>query len=81
ERELMLIKVRATGAQREELKRSADIFRGQIVDVTSTLYTILLTGTQQKLDAFVQAVGDAVILEVVRSGVSGIARGDKVLSP
>ncbi len=81
ERELMLIKVRATGAQREELKRSADIFRGQIVDVTSTLYTIMLTGNQQKLDAFIQAVGDAVILEVVRSGVSGISRGDRVLSP
>ena len=77
----MLIKVRATGAQRDEVKRCADIFRGQIVDVTSSLYTILLTGTQQKLDAFVQAVGDAVILEVVRSGVSGIARGDRVLSP
>ncbi len=81
ERELMLIKVRATGAQREELKRSSDIFRGQIVDVTSSLYTIMLTGTQQKLDAFIQAVGDAVILEVVRSGVSGVSRGDRVLSP
>jgi len=67
ERELMLIKLRA-------------IFRGQIVDVSSSLYTVLLTGTQQKLDAFIQAVGDAVILEVVRSGVAGIARGDRVLS-
>jgi len=81
ERELMLIKVRATGAQRDEIKRCADIFRGQIVDVSSSLYTIMLTGTQQKLDGFIQAVGDAVILEVVRSGVSGIARGDRVLSP
>ena len=80
ERELMLIKLRATGAQREEIKRCVDIFRGQIVDVTSSLYTVLLTGEQQKLDAFIQAVGDAVILEVVRSGVSGIARGDRVLS-
>ena len=81
ERELMLIKLRATGAQRDEIKRCADIFRGQIVDVSSSLYTVLLTGTQQKLDAFIQAVGDAVILEVVRSGVAGIARGDRVLSP
>ncbi len=80
ERELMLIKLRATGAQREEIKRCVDIFRGQIVDVTSSLYTVLLNGEQQKLDAFIQAVGDAVILEVVRSGVSGIARGDRVLS-
>ncbi len=81
ERELMLIKLRATGTQREEIKRCADIFRGQIVDVGSAVYTVLLTGTQQKLDAFIRAVGDAMILEVVRSGVAGIARGDRVLSP
>ncbi|MBT8148997.1 MAG: acetolactate synthase small subunit, partial [Gammaproteobacteria bacterium] len=71
ERESMLIKVRATGAMREEIKRTTDIFRGQIVDVNSTLYTIQLIGTQQKLDAFIEAVKDAKILEVVRSGVSG----------
>lgn len=80
ERELMLIKVRASGAQRAEIKRSVDIFRGQIVDVTSTIYTVQLVGTSSKLDAFLEAVGDASIIEVVRSGVSGIARGEKVLS-
>lgn len=80
ERELMLIKVKASGAQRAEVKRCVDIFRGQIVDVTSTLYTIQITGTSDKLDAFIQAVGDAAIIEVVRSGVSGISRGEKVLS-
>jgi|TARA_B110000116_G_C16754221_1_gene544959 acetolactate synthase-1/3 small subunit len=80
ERELMMIKVKATGAQRAEIKRCVDIFRGQIVDVSSTIYTIQLVGTSDKLDAFSQAVGDAAILEVVRSGVSGIARGEKVLS-
>lgn len=80
ERELMLVKVRATGAQRAEIKRCTDIFRGQIVDVGPTVYTIQITGTADKLDAYLQAVGDAAILEVVRSGVSGIARGDKVLS-
>lgn len=80
ERELMLIKVRATGAQRAEIKRCVDIFRGQIIDVTATVYTIQITGTSDKLDAFFQAVGEAAILEVVRSGVSGIARGEKVLS-
>lgn len=79
EREIMLIKVRASGAQRAEVKRCADIFRGQIVDVTSTIYTVQLVGTSEKLDAFLEAVGDASILEVVRSGVSGIARGEKVL--
>jgi acetolactate synthase-1/3 small subunit len=80
ERELMLIKVKASGAQRAEVKRCVDIFRGQIVDVTSTLYTIQITGASDKLDAFIQAVGDAAIIEVVRSGFSGISRGEKVLS-
>lgn len=80
ERELMLVKVRATGAQRAEVKRCVDIFRGQIVDVTASVYTIQIIGTSDKLDAFFQAVGEASILEVVRSGVTGIARGEKVLS-
>ncbi|HEY6131463.1 MAG TPA: acetolactate synthase small subunit [Halioglobus sp.] len=80
ERDLMLIKVRATGALREDVKRTTDIFRGQIVDVGPTIYTIQLTGTSDKLDAFVAAMADAEILEVVRSGVAGISRGEKVLS-
>jgi acetolactate synthase-1/3 small subunit len=80
ERDLMLIKVRAQGAQREEVKRTTDIFRGQIVDVGPNVYTIQLTGTSDKLDSFVTAVGEADILEVVRSGVAGISRGEKVLS-
>ena len=80
ERELMLVKVKAAGAQRAEVKRCVDIFRGQIVDVTSSLYIIQITGASDKLDAFLQAVGDAAILEVVRTGVSGISRGEKVLS-
>ncbi|HCS63010.1 MAG TPA: acetolactate synthase small subunit [Cellvibrio sp.] len=80
ERELMLVKVKASGAQRAEVKRCVDIFRGQIVDVTSTLYTIQITGASDKLDAFLQAVGDASIIEVVRTGVCGISRGEKVLS-
>ena len=80
ERELMLVKVKATGAQRAEVKRTVDIFRGQIVDVTSTVYTVLLTGTTDKLEAFIGAIGETQVLEVVRTGVSGIARGEKVLS-
>ena len=80
ERELMLIKVKATGAARAEIKRTADIFRGQIVDVTPNVYTIQLTGTTDKLDAFIQALSENAILEVVRTGVCGIARGEKVLS-
>ena len=80
ERELMLIKLKATGAQRAEIKRTTDIFRGQIVDVTSSVYTVQLVGASDKLDAFIESIGEASILEVVRSGVSGIARGDKVLA-
>lgn len=80
ERELMLVKVRANGAQRAEIKRCTDIFRGQIVDVGPSVYTIQITGAADKLDSFLEAVGETAIMEVVRSGVSGIARGEKVLS-
>lgn len=79
ERDLMLIKVRASGQIRDEIKRTTDIFRGQIVDVGPNTYTIQLTGTSEKLDSFVAAVSEADILEVVRSGVAGISRGEKVL--
>ncbi len=79
EREMMLIKVRAEGDRRNELKRLSDIFRGRIIDVTDESYTIELTGAGDKLDAFIQALDEGVIIEVVRSGVSGIARGDRSL--
>ena len=80
ERELMLIKVKAAGAQRAEVKRITDIFRGVIVDVTPTMFTVQLTGTEEKLDGFIAALAGTTIIEVVRTGVSGIARGEKVLS-
>lgn len=80
ERELMLVKVKASGFARAEVKRTADIFRGQIVDVTSQIYTIQLAGTSEKLDAFIAAVGEATdIVEVARSGVVGMARGERAL--
>jgi len=80
EREMMLIKVSADGVDmREEIKRLIDIFRGRIIDVTDTTYTLELTGTGSKLDAFIEALGSTNILETVRSGVSGIARGAKSL--
>ncbi len=80
ERELMLIKIKATGSQRAEIKRCVDIFRGQIVDVSSSAYTVQITGNSDKLDAFIASLTEGSVLEVVRSGVSGIARGEKVLS-
>jgi len=79
ERELMMIKVRAVGKEREELKRTTDIFRGRIIDVTDKSYTIELTGVSSKLDAFISAIDRASILETVRSGGSGIGRGERIL--
>jgi acetolactate synthase-1/3 small subunit len=79
ERELMLIKVRATGRERDEMKRMADIFRGRIIDVTERTYTIELTGNTSKIDAFIRALDRASILETVRTGSSGIGRGERVL--
>ena len=80
ERELMLVKVKAGGAQRTEVKRTSDIFRGQIIDVTQSSYTIQLTGTSEKLDAFLRALPEESVMEVVRSGVSGLSRGEKTLT-
>src|SRR5690606_26640651 len=79
ERELMLIKVRAVGKEREEMKRMADIFRGSIIDVTDKTYTIELTGVQEKIAAFINALDRTAILETVRTGVSGVSRGERVL--
>lgn len=79
ERELMLIKLTAKKEDRDEAKRMVEIFRGRIIDVTENTYTIEMTGTGEKLDAFIEALDDSMILEVVRSGVSGISRGDKAI--
>ena len=79
-RELMLAKVQATGEARSEVKRLTDIFRGNIIDVTDTTYTVELTGDGEKLDAFLTALSSITIHEVVRSGAIGISRGEKSLS-
>ena len=79
EREMLLVKLQAEGDRRDELKRLADIFRGRIIDVSDRTYTVELTGDGAKLDAFLQVLEPGAIIEVVRSGVSGIARGDRSL--
>ena len=79
ERELMLIKVIAEREEREEVKRLVDIFRGRIIDVTNSTYTIELTGPGGKLDAFIETLQGVEVVEAVRSGVSGISRGDRAL--
>ena len=79
ERELMLIKVRAGQKERDDMKRMADIFRGRIIDVSDNTYTIELTGDTQKLDAFIKSLDQGAIIETVRTGASGIGRGNRVL--
>lgn len=79
ERELMLVKVKATGSFKDDMKRLCDIFRGRIIDVADSSYTIELTGSGNKLDAFLEALDKTAILETVRTGASGIGRGDRIL--
>ncbi|NUF78483.1 acetolactate synthase small subunit [Snodgrassella sp. ESL0323] len=79
ERELMLVKLRATGKDRDEILRLTDIFRGHIIDVTDKTYTVEITGTSCKLDAFLDTVGKTLILETVRTGAAGIGRGERML--
>ena len=79
ERELMLVKIKTTSESRDEVKRMADIFRGQIIDVTPTTYVVEMTGPSSKLDAFINGIEEDNIIEVVRSGPTGISRGEKGL--
>ncbi|MDF1581801.1 MAG: acetolactate synthase small subunit [Methyloprofundus sp.] len=79
ERELMLVKVKTSKETREEINRLAEIFRGKIIDVTSNSYVIEMTGPSDKLDAFVAALDENSIIETVRSGPTGLSRGEKGL--
>ena len=79
ERELMLVKVRAVGKEREEMMRMVEIFRGRIIDVTDKSYTIELTGDQAKNNAFLETLDRSAILETVRTGVCGIGRADRIV--
>ncbi len=83
EREIMLVKIRAnTRDLRDEIKTMTDIFHGQIVDLTPELYTVQIIGTSEELDNFLAAVcQEAEVVEVIRSGVCGIARGERSLRP
>jgi acetolactate synthase-1/3 small subunit len=79
ERELMLVKLRAVGKDREEIKRMVDIFRAKVIDVTDRTYTVEITGMREKLSAFVEAIDSSLILEVVRTGACGLGRGERIL--
>ena len=79
ERELMLVKVRAVGKERDEFLRLTEIYRGSVVDVTDKSYTIEITGSTDKLDSFLETIGKTPILETVRTGAAGIGRGERIL--
>jgi acetolactate synthase-1/3 small subunit len=79
ERELMLVKVKASHQYREEMKRIRDIFRGRIIDVSDNTFTIEITGSSTKLDAYLDSLDKSAIVETVRTGASGIGRGDRIL--
>ena len=81
ERELMLLKVATPNENvRAEVKRNVDIFRAQIVDVSSKTYTIQATGSSEKLDAFLNAMAEYTdLIEASRTGVCGLSRGEKSL--
>ena len=79
ERELMIVKVKANAQYRDEMKRICDIFRGRIIDVSDSSFTIEITGSSSKLDAYIESIDKAAILETVRTGASGIGRGDRIL--
>ena len=79
ERELMLVKVKATNKYRDEMKRISDIFRARIIDVSDNTFTIELTGSASKLDAYLDSLDSDSIIETVRTGASGIGRGDRIL--
>ena len=79
ERELMLVKVKASHQYREEMKRISDIFRGRIIDVSDNTFTIEITGSSTKLDAYIESLDKSAIVETIRTGASGIGRGDRIL--
>jgi len=80
ELELVLIKVREQDKERDEIKRLVDIFHGQIIDLSDTTYTMEVTGDSEKIDALLEALSGIKIMEVVRSGLMGIARGEKAFA-
>ena len=79
ERELMLVKVKASNQYQDEMKRISDIFRGRIIDVSDNTFTIEVTGSSSKLDAYLESLVSESIIETVRTGALGLGRGDRIL--
>ncbi len=80
EREVILVKVQTRSSEeRDEMMRLIEIFKGKIVDVTDTTYTLEITGDSSKISSFMEGLKNTKILETVRSGITGISRGKKAL--
>jgi len=81
QRELMLVKIRSVdNVARQEVTRLVDIFRSRIIDVSPTTFVVEVTGEKSKLDAFLGSLDEGAIIEVVRSGVTGVMRGERALT-
>jgi len=78
-REMVLIKVNASEKTREEILRMVEIFRGKIIDVSPKTYTLLITGDEEKIKAFLALIKPLGIKELVRTGPVAIARGDRTI--
>ena len=76
ERELMMVKIKTTEQSRNDIRSVVDIFRGRILDVTPNSYVVEITGASEKLEAFIAAINPKTVIEVVRSGATGISRGE-----
>ena len=79
ERELMVVKVKATSQYKDEMKRITDTFGGRIIDASENNFTIELSGASSELDSYLESLNKSAIIEIVRSGASGIGRGDRIL--
>ena len=79
ERELMIVKVKATNKYRDEIKSISDTFGGRIIEMTETTFTIEITGPSSELDDFLDSLNKSAIIETVRTGALGIGRGDRIL--
>ena len=75
ERELALVKVRGLGEQRIEAMRLAEVYRGRVVDATTESFVFEVTGGREKIDKFVELMGEVGLVEVARTGIVAIARG------
>ena len=79
ERELVLVKVKANKQYRDEVQQLSNSYGGRIIDSSENILTIEFTGTSTELDNYLKSLNSAFVVEIVRTGASGIGRGDRIL--